>query len=860
MTSVVKCINDWAQREGIGINVAKSAVHHFTRGRGKDMEGKHIQCGPNATIPIVDTAMRLLGVWFDKELNMKDHVRMVVNKADARLTRLEEIADMLSPATARSLYLGAVHSILLYAVAAWWPPTAELKQMVLRAHETLLQSLSGIHARGARMITGCVASTRTADVLAEAHLRPLGVDIEGRVLKYLHRLLRHESSYPPRVQTWSPPPRLGYTSLKNAIKTWLDSDPKKRAILSTTPWNQKEETEKMRLTYGFTCKSSIRGWIPPEAEPPLVARLVTRPGTALYAPQDTDAAANVQFFTAPAGPEPRTWKKDDLSVEELAALNRARLRLLRDGARDRHPHWVLATDGSVQPPAPPREKVARTAGSAILVFDTDVPITDDDPPQLPDKPRMFGDAAAPGDVTAAAAAAEAPVAAEVGAAAVVVDARRIADEPPLPKTQLRHYAEDAARGDPRLCSYTSEILAMKTGLALFMKTVERAALAVEQSADLWIVTDSQSLLAALERGPCSVEDCTLAELWQLLLQVAAQRVVKLAFVYSHVGFELNELADKLADQAAKLLPEPAPHPISFIDAARLSNLPMAYRNAHHQVAVELQAEEDDECMEDHGHCTVRPATRRVHFRRDVLAGQPVPAAEGPLRAPRSVTTLLTQLRCGVVPVLRVWQQRRYATCPSCHRRISLAAMNNDPHGHPVAHIFHCAAYLDLRRTHLPPLLSDGGGGGGGSGRSSNNKARIAPWRRALRLYLWHNDAEVRKGVIAFVFAAGKLEHETLTLHTVGDNGADAAPAEPPPLAVAAQAPAPVPVEEDPSFDPADPTTAIRHANHQVISADQARVLGQIYNYDRLLGTDGMMHLIDGDVEGVLVIRYSYQPT
>jgi hypothetical protein len=187
-------------------------------------------------------------------------------------------------------------------------------------------------------------------------------------------------------------------------------------------------------------------------------------------------------------------------------------------------------------------------------------------------------------------------------------------------------------------------------------------------------------------------------------------------------------------------------------------------------------------------------------------------------------------------------------------------MNNDPHGHPVAHIFHCAAYLDLRRTHLPPLLSDGGGGGGGSGRSSNNKARIAPWRRALRLYLWHNDAEVRKGVIAFVFAAGKLEHETLTLHTVGDNGADAAPAEPPPLAVAAQAPAPVPVEEDPSFDPADPTTAIRHANHQVISADQARVLGQIYNYDRLLGTDGMMHLIDGDVEGVLVIRYSYQPT
>ncbi|KAF8276291.1 putative RNase H [Trypanosoma cruzi] len=66
---------------------------------------------------------------------------------------------------------------------------------------------------------------------------------------------------------------------------------------------------------------------------------------------------------------------------------------------------------------------------------------------------------------------------------------------------------------------------------------------------LLVVTDSQSLLAALNKGPLSQTDWTEDRIWQRLLTLTcAGWSVHLQFCYGHCGAHANELADQYATQ------------------------------------------------------------------------------------------------------------------------------------------------------------------------------------------------------------------------------------------------------------------------------------------------------------------------
>ncbi|PWV07112.1 putative RNase H [Trypanosoma cruzi] len=65
-----------------------------------------------------------------------------------------------------------------------------------------------------------------------------------------------------------------------------------------------------------------------------------------------------------------------------------------------------------------------------------------------------------------------------------------------------------------------------------------------QAKNLLVVTDSQSLLAAVTKGPRSQTDWTEDRLWQRLLTLTcAGWSVQLQFCYEHRGVHVNELAD-----------------------------------------------------------------------------------------------------------------------------------------------------------------------------------------------------------------------------------------------------------------------------------------------------------------------------
>jgi transcription elongation factor Elf1 len=73
-----------------------------------------------------------------------------------------------------------------------------------------------------------------------------------------------------------------------------------------------------------------------------------------------------------------------------------------------------------------------------------------------------------------------------------------------------------------------------------------------------ILSDSQSLLAALKSGPFINHDPILAEIWNGLIKLCKIARIKMQHVRSHCGIEGNELVDREADEAAELNQQDVP--------------------------------------------------------------------------------------------------------------------------------------------------------------------------------------------------------------------------------------------------------------------------------------------------------------
>jgi hypothetical protein len=719
MVNVLATISRWSRLQGIEVNADKSRIHVFRRrlptaarvDLTRDPEAAKLRCGDHM-IKVVTEPMRFLGVWFDPALSMTHHVEAMHDECATRLVRLRRIADLLSPATTRVLYVGAILSRLMYAAAAWWNALSETNR----------KRLQTVHASGARLITGCIESTPLSSLFAEADLAPLEEMMHKEGPRFLHGLLRHDARYPPRrllCEDALPATASGNTPLPahmqhgmRPITSFLNSN-------SATNYEapSRKDTE------------SARAWLTPAFRPPDIhAKLVVRVGTALFAPSDTAPAERVSIYSEPVE-KPEKKKKADLSTAELAQSNASQMDRLRGpgagsgvGAhRQQVPHWVLATDGAVVPAKD--DKPARAAAGAIVVYDSDAPRPPLEGSATP-VPRPALAPQPPPCVTAGGGATESatnsqqpppgttPTLAGADSGAVM---HPFSDSPPRKRphtTQYLYQAEEGVAGDPRLCSYTAEVLAMATGLRLFLRTVQNAPEA-RLYAPLFVLTDSQSLLAALARGPCVVEDELLAEIWCLLMTVARERVVRLAFVYSHVGLELNEAADQIATAA---LDKPRhQHRLSHIDAAR------------HDRSVQAPAEAAADDSE---------APDRATFRAAVFAGHTAPKGEA-VRLLRGEATPLYRMRVGVDPAFTGWRYGGDARCPLCGDRVGRAQDAPVATG-GVAHVFLCNRLEELRATIL-------------------QRPRIGVWQVAARELLWSDDPVVRKRVIDFRRAVSALQ-------------------------------------------------------------------------------------------------------
>lgn len=115
----------------------------------------------------------------------------------------------------------------------------------------------------------------------------------------------------------------------------------------------------------------------------------------------------------------------------------------------------------------------------------------------------------------------------------------------------------------RACSYTAECRAAEAGW------FDLAPTHIPDGSSIMWITDSRSLLQALEKGCLSQTSYTEAHLWHAMLQFAAKGCkVACVFVFSHTGDMVpNDRADELATLAASEIGD-EPAPLWYIDAAR----------------------------------------------------------------------------------------------------------------------------------------------------------------------------------------------------------------------------------------------------------------------------------------------------
>jgi hypothetical protein len=148
------------------------------------------------------TVWRYLGVFFNRQLNFKEHVKFYSTKAFTAaksLTMLGNSARGLPPAQKRLLYRSCVLPIATYAIEVWHHSRAQDKG--------LLKSLNKVQRQAAVWITGAFRTSPTGGTKTIAGLIPLHLHIRKLVAKARIRINKLDHAHPIRGMAgrqWAP--------------------------------------------------------------------------------------------------------------------------------------------------------------------------------------------------------------------------------------------------------------------------------------------------------------------------------------------------------------------------------------------------------------------------------------------------------------------------------------------------------------------------------------------------------------------------------------------------------------------------------------------------------------------------------
>jgi len=174
----------WARTRGMQFEPSKSELLHFTRARAAVQDP--VRLGPELISPV--ESARFLGVWLDRKLRWKAHLREACRKFAIQklaLTRLTGSVWGLGLIRAREIYTKVIRSSLVYGAAAYHLPTQDG-----RSPRGIVKKLAKTQSECLRAVAGAYRATPVASLETETWVPPLDLYLGQRVAEFERRLQR----------------------------------------------------------------------------------------------------------------------------------------------------------------------------------------------------------------------------------------------------------------------------------------------------------------------------------------------------------------------------------------------------------------------------------------------------------------------------------------------------------------------------------------------------------------------------------------------------------------------------------------------------------------------------------------------
>ena len=166
----------WRAKHGSEFTLAKYQLIHISRKRninyaaGLRLQGGQLTKGANTAVS--------LGITLQSKLSWKDHISKVKKKAVKSIGALSSIVGLTLGSNylpLRRIFKAVIIPQITYGASIWHTPTGEKG-----SRKTLIMQLAQAQAMGARLITGAFRATSAQALNIEAHLTPIGLELNKR--------------------------------------------------------------------------------------------------------------------------------------------------------------------------------------------------------------------------------------------------------------------------------------------------------------------------------------------------------------------------------------------------------------------------------------------------------------------------------------------------------------------------------------------------------------------------------------------------------------------------------------------------------------------------------------------------------
>ena len=185
--AVTTCFN-WGKINAVAFDDPKSELMHYTNSRNPDTSEETQVKLPNGTVITPSDVQRWLGIWLDRKLSWKDHIKRKATSAMRVFMSISRLANSekgLSQSALRQLYQSCITTVADFGSEVWW-----------NGQKSQSNPLQMIQNQALGKIAGAFRTTPIAALEAEIGLFPVDIRLDLRRRNYATRLLSLPDTHP----------------------------------------------------------------------------------------------------------------------------------------------------------------------------------------------------------------------------------------------------------------------------------------------------------------------------------------------------------------------------------------------------------------------------------------------------------------------------------------------------------------------------------------------------------------------------------------------------------------------------------------------------------------------------------------